>query len=248
MAGDYHVYVHSPDDDAFLRATFTLELGPFAWADLASITPADGVVIAALDMAPGTGESPLTAVVELVWTQRPLVHEPVMTFTFTGASGTGYAAAIYDANVFSGGGGPEPAAGMTTEFVMIDCFYPFITLGAPSVVIVPVGSETTAFFTWSVVFWTMVGSDLAMSDDLGWLQSWSPSSVWGGTNCGDCFFDWEPGNFSVLIPEGTPPGTESTLTITAPQFDCGETTVILRATEPVPTERTTWGRIKSLYK
>lgn len=246
-AGDYHVYVHSPDDNGFIGATFTLELDPFAWTDLVSFTPAAGVAVVSFDMAPGTGASPLTAVIDLLWSPRALDHEPVLTLTFRSAAGLGYAADIYDASLVRSGGGSEPATGVTTEFVMVDCFDPFLWVDLPSVIIVPIGTQTATPFSWTVVFFAPVGSNLVFSDELGWLQSWSPSSVWGSDNCGDCFFDWAPGEFSVLVPANIPPGTESTLTISAPQFG-SETTVTLRADAPVPLQPSTWGRIKTMYR
>lgn len=246
VPGDYQVYVHSPDDGTFVGAAFTLELNAFAWTDLVSYVPAAGVTVVSLGMAPGSGTFPLTAVIELSWSPRPLEHEPVFTFTFGGSSGYG-PSNIYDAGLVRPGGGSEPATGVTTEFINVDCFDACLSIDVPPVIDVPVGSPTTTVFSWLVSFWTLIGGDLVLSDDLGWLQSWSPSGVWGGNNCGDCFFDWEQGDFTVLAPAGTAPGTESTLTFTPPPGFCGEQTVTLRADAPVPTEPSTWGKIKALF-
>jgi hypothetical protein len=122
-----------------------------------------------------------------------------------------------------------------------------ITWLHPDTISVHVGQDTTFAVKCKTFGHGLSGSDIAASDDLGWVTDCPYCSVW--TQCGGCPWDYQYVNVSLTIPPGTDGGTldQVTLTPTGPCCTSSTTTFIVKAIEPVAVEATSWSELKGLF-
>lgn len=236
---EYWIFIHSPDDGDFVGVSLDLDLqGSNVLPAL--ITPESGVTLDNVDVS-----SPLFHV-EASWTTRPLINEPiakVLFFSDPGLFGTQLPVnVIFERD----GGATEAGVGVSSwAGCCVDCFPCGLGLSAASEAVVPVGGSATLPFEWWWNCWSAGSSPVTVSDTEGWVVSWTPDVAGDVATCGMCFVPSYWGSIEIAVPEGVTPGTTSTLTITA--MDNSET-MLLVADDTVPTEQTTWGKVKALYR
>ena len=232
----YWVYVHSPDDNSLNYVSCDIDVGAVAQSP-PLVSPGEGVVLGEVDVS----KSPYH--IEAAWTPRTLDHEPIIRLYYL----TEPALSASPTNVVfkNTGGVSVPGTGIWTFSCCLDCFTCSVGFFAPTQVSAIIGKTTVIPFNWSWYCWTSGGGPLSASDTEGWILSWAPSSVWDGPTCSLCFVPRYDGWVEVTVPDGIQVGTTSQLTITSG----GSTKIItLEAEEEIPTENTTWGKIKAIYR
>lgn len=235
----YHIYVHSPDDETVTSVSFDLNLSG------ASIT--EPLVLAeggSVDVADLSG---LPYHIEASWAQKPLVHEPILTVMFPSDPRLG--GFQYPSNVvFTTAAGTEVAGLGRTSMAgcCLDCFPCSFSIFADGHSLVGAGDATSIPFQWQWNCYYPGGGTLDVTDTQGWVTSWWPPSVGDDETCTVCVVPVHGGSFTVSVPDGTPTGTTSTVTISSSAG--GGATVVLEVDDTIPVENTTWGAVKALYQ
>jgi hypothetical protein len=231
--------VHSPADDGLAGVSLDLDLQGGAIAPPAVI-PEPGVTLIDVDVS-----SPPYHI-EAMWTSRPLEHAPIVKLVFAADPGLHGFQTPVNVSFTRGAGGTEPGVGVEAfAGCCIDCTPCSHGLYIEDHVIVPVGGTAVIQFEWDWNCYTYGGHDFTAADTRGWVASWEPAYGFDWTTCGPCFLPRFPGSISVDVPDGTPVGTTSTLTLAGLN---NSRTVTLEAADSVPTEATTWGHVKALYE
>ncbi len=236
---DYWVFLHSPDDDGFTGAAFDLYLVGYNVTQ-PFVIPETGVTLVGLDVS----TSPYH--IEVEWTQQPLEHMPLVRLVFDTDPGLEGWQTTANVQLTRSGGGTEPGSGMDSfAGCCIDCFYCYHTFYMEDHFLIPVGTGAEIPFEWTWFCYTYGGAALDVMDTQGWVVSWDPVDAYSWQTCGPCFYTRYPGSIAIAIPAGVEVGTTSAVTLSGMN---GLKVFTVEAIDPVPTEKTSWGRIKSLFK
>ena len=237
----HHISIYAPDIGNATGASFHIEseiLGP---EDVALMTPADGVTI----------EGDLFEGMTVTWTPRELEYTSLLTVVFEDNAPSSWMLVYYllmvkDVTLHLAGGGSMPLEDAGTEY--IHCH------GGGGADLRPPDSASVVIDGTTIVEFKGIGqsdqwgpgaTDLAATDEQGWVTGLSPTGLWG--YCGECPFWWEPFELAVQVPATVEEGATSKVTFLSSGHALRVET-ILRATKGVPVERQTWGRMKAIYR
>lgn len=241
----YYLYVHSHDDADFTSVSLNLQLGGTVASPgvIAADPNNSGVTVDAVD----TSSEPYH--VEFHWTPRTLEHERMAIVLFSSEP-------VWDSGprttdvVFKRPGGAEVAAPDRTTYPgWADCPICHMCFEIDGHILVPRGTSTIPF-GWSFWCYGSGGGDgILASDSQGWVASWAPTSGTGNGYCFPCWVDYFPGTVELNVPMDTPIGTTSSLRLEGVHngYHCPGWATI-EVADAVPTESSTWGRIKALYQ
>jgi hypothetical protein len=122
-----------------------------------------------------------------------------------------------------------------------DCYWRSLLWYHPDTVDVCIGGQTDVRIQWEQSGPGYPGPTVNVSDEKSWLST-TTLNLWD-TGCLTCPWHIQTDHIYVAVPEGTPAGTLSTLTIAG--TDDG---FVLRAVPTIAVERESWGTVKSLFK
>ena len=237
------IYLYAPGIPDVMGVTFQIESDCLGPEDLIAFTPESGIFIAGGDLFQG---------ITLYWAPGVFIHSPILTLTF--ANNPPYQVPD-DFPVFRTTGVVllrSTSGNLAIEDcysyinMNIDCFSLSLRWHIPDTVDVVIDTPTDVQVRYLISAAGMVGSDLEITDEQGWIKSWNPHSVFG-TKCVTCPWDWRSINISIEIPPATPALTLNRVLLQA--VDIQQTdSFILRANEKIPVEDFTFGRFKALFK
>ena len=239
--GSWQVVAHAPDLGSATGAVFRLESLAFGTEDSVIVVPAPGV----------TATGNLIEGMILNFTSRPLFHSALLELSFVDRPP--YQPPVWqclattrETRLLRGDGSWLDLEDVCTE--LVDCH------GNPGTFLFdrPDSADVIINRTTSVKFrgigliegWGPAAIDITAEDELGWVVSVTPNGMWG--YCETCPWSWETFDLQVAVPLGTSDGSTSKVTLWE-QGTLKLTEFVLVATEPVPVEDATWGRIKARF-
>ena len=111
----------------------------------------------------------------------------------------------------------------------------------PDTVDVYIGGQTDVRIQWEQNGPGYPGPNVEVADEKGWISK--TTLYLQDTGCLTCPWHIQTDHIFIAVPEGTPVGTLSTLTIAGTNDS-----FVLRAVPPIAVEKQTWGTVKSLFK
>lgn len=240
----YYLYVYSPDDADFSGVSLDLEIdGTVSGPPLVAADATNGISLDALDT------SSLPYHIELSWTPRTLEHEKVAYLTFPTPPVWGQGATTTNV-VFTRPGGANVSAGDFTTFPGYpECILCMVCFNVDAHILVAAGETTTIPFEWVYSCGGSGGWSISATDSEGWVSGWQPTAGTANANCGACFIQLLPGTVDVTVPAGVPVGTTSSLLLEGmPNGAYCPGMATLEVVTSLPTENTTWGGVKALYR
>jgi hypothetical protein len=132
-----------------------------------------------------------------------------------------------------------------TQPLYPDCYWRSLLWYHPDTVDVYIGSQTDVRIQWEQNGPGYPGPVVEVADEKGWLSS-TTLYLWD-TGCLTCPWHIQMEHIYVVVPQGTPEGTLSTLTLPLSYAPLLET-FVLRAVPPIAVEQTSWGAIKKIFK
>jgi hypothetical protein len=126
-----------------------------------------------------------------------------------------------------------------------DCYWTSRLWYHPDTVDVYIGSQTDVRIQWEQNGPGYPGPVVEVADEKGWLSS--TKLYLRDTGCLTCPWHIQTEHIYVIVPEGTPVGTLSTLALPR-TFGPLLETLVLRAVPPIAVEQTPWGAIKKIFR
>jgi hypothetical protein len=235
-----NIYVASGSVTDVTGVSFRLQTTRFGPADVQSITTPWDVSITSGDIFSG---------INLIFSSRHLDHDPVLTIEVSVANN--YAEVVTQNVYLYRGSVPEPVAPFVTVSEFAGCVGPQPMWYPPAEVELDVDQDDS--FCFRAVAET--NSDettgwVEVIDPLGWVPDGFQQQVYAGCGAARCSFNYTAVTVPVHVPSGVPDGTTNVVTVHArvPIGIVAETTITLRAVDPIATRETTWGLIKALYR
>lgn len=233
----FYFFVHAPERSHVTGARFRFETDAFEPGDVTSLVRNPDVAIEDGDPFGG---------IRISWTSLDLDHTAVLAMTVPYDSIDQFAGfdcfRILDAYIFFESGDSLAVDGAITGIGHVNCPSPSITWDTPDTVKIERGSWLPITVTWAVSAAYIWGTDIEVTDEKGWVTSYSPMSIWGD-HCPTCPWDGRDLVIYVLIPSSVPPHTMDELTI-RPLTCCSDKIITIEAIPHVATEKTSWGKIK----
>jgi hypothetical protein len=236
---EFAVFVLLEDPDDVTGVTLRLETDRFGPDNVDAVTTAAGVTIEDGDIFDG---------ITLAFTSMGEDHEPVLYVTLSGHEDDGY---VWTRDVaVHRGAGNKYAPDQITVAHHFDCFgsSPHWDLPAEAVEATVGESEAVTFRAGYQSVGYPQYAEVHVVDKMGWVVDEGPVDVYA--SCEWCPWSWTTVVVPVYVPEGTPDKTVNEVTVEMHSFGnlVDRQSIVLRASVPVVTEETTWGRVKALYE